>query len=148
MGFTIGPLDNTIKSAMTMPTQIQYRPLVSHTSPTFQIKHGNLLLPLQPRENLPPTMNSSPLVDEGVSLSTAWSVVLDRPSCPCLPRCAFQAWLVLQPLPLHTTVAASKCRTRPTPRLVAIARPADASVSHTTLNDIPYSAIALRTSRA
>ena len=48
MGFTIGPLDNTIKSAMTMPTQIQYRPLVSHTSPTFQIKHGNLLLPLQP----------------------------------------------------------------------------------------------------
>ena len=25
----------------------------------------------------------------------------------CLPRCAFQAWLVLQPLPLHTTVAAT-----------------------------------------
>ena len=37
VGFRIGPLDNTIKSTMTMPTQIQNQLLVSHVFLAFQI---------------------------------------------------------------------------------------------------------------
>ena len=70
MGFTIGPPDNTIKSTMTIPTQIQNQSVarLAHVFPRSRSIHGNLLLPLQPREDLPPTMSSSPLVDEGMFL--------------------------------------------------------------------------------
>ena len=37
MGFANSPPDNTVKIAMTIPTQIQNRPLVSHMFLTFQI---------------------------------------------------------------------------------------------------------------
>ena len=63
MGFADNPPDNTVKIAMTIPTQIQNQPFVSHMFLTFQI---SLLLPLQPRGESQPSMSSNPLVAEGV----------------------------------------------------------------------------------
>ena len=85
---------------------------------------------------------------EGVFLSKARSFASNRPSLfTGRLRYALQAWISFPPRLLRTTVAPTT-NTRPTPRLVAISRPADASDSHTTLSVSPYSIIAPRTSRA
>ena len=68
MGFANGPPDNTVRITMTVPTQIQNQPIVSHMFLTFQINT---------RQS---SAASAYAVSEGVILSKAKSFASDRQS--------------------------------------------------------------------
>ena len=152
--FTIGPPDNTARSAMTMPTQIQNQPLVSHM---FHAFHRNTRQSfaasatagrLATNHELQPIGGRRGVPFKSVIIRFRSTILVPMSASLCVPDLARTSTTPSAHNYCSNSSRASKWRTRPTPRLVAIARPADASVSHTTLNVIPYSTIALRTSRA
>ena len=116
MGFANGPPDNTVRIAMTILTQIQNQPLVSH------VLHGPeqytaIFCCLCNRGRVDATIQ---LVVEKVFLSKARSFASNRSSLfPSLPRWALPAWLEFQPRLLRTTAVAT-----------TIAHPSDARGLH------------------
>ena len=155
MGFATGPPDNTVRIAMTIPTQIRNQPFVSHMFLTFQISTRQSSAASATAERVAATIHElQPTGGRRVFLSKARSFASNRPSLfPCPLRCALQAWLELEPrFFCARLLQPQQSRIQWTHAAYTTSRghcPSSRRVrlSHTTLNVIPYSTIALRTSR-
>ena len=142
-----GPPDNNVRITMTIPTQIQNQPLVSHMS--FQINTRQSFAASATARRVVATIQELqpiggrrgvPFRSEVIRLSQVCLVVLSRPGSNFDHACCAQ---LLQPQQSRVQVTHAAYTTSR-----GFARPADASVSHTTMNVIPYSTKALWTSRA
>ena len=149
-----GTPDNTVRIAMTIPTQIQNQPFVSYTFLTFGIDTRQSLA-AQPRGNLlPPSVSSNSmnsLVVEGVFFSKVKSN--RSSSTPGLLLCVLQAGSnadTNEPRPLPTIAAATIIAHPSDARgQLHVSRPLHAQLSRPFYPSVmSHSAKALRISRA
>ena len=129
-----GTPDNTVRIAMTIPTQIRNQPFVSYTFLTFQIDTRQSLA-ASTSGKLAATIHELQLIEliggrrTVPFLSKVESIIFDsRSASLCSPGRNCDSITPSAHNRCSHDNRASKCCTRPTPRLAAIARPAVISV--------------------
>ena len=122
-----GPPDNTARSAMTMPTQIQNQSLVSYVFHAFQINTRQSFAASATAGRLATIHELQPIGGRrGVPFNNVVSrfrstILVPMSASLCVPGLARMSATPSTHNCCSHSSRASKCRTRPTPRLVAIA---------------------------